>query len=354
MGNIKGVGSYTFWGWNDTFKGGVPATDKHIPFNPMKSFECDLLTYDQEVIHLYNKLDPQILFDNKIDEYGITIRTMYRDPFLLLTLFTNKTLTTTWDGSNDVITANMSVDTYRNNNLWIEHHGYIDGTNDVNLLFDGGELTTYKWILEPGALIEEATMMFVECTESTPDIVDMDDGLDDASFNDAVSGADGGWSLWDGQAYNIASKVALSKDVTISHTYLSGLSIQSGEIVIETPKTRNWLLNSLTVGSSYDAPRPPFKATFKGIMTTDTNIAQALLGYSTKTLAPLTVAHATNKQLVCTNTYLKNISNIGIDEGGKAPETVYEIVAGANPVLSYSWTGNETTSPHNYIKHVDV
>lgn len=352
---VKGKGSYTYWGRSDIFKDGDPSSDEHQPFNPMKSFECDLLTYDQEIIHLYNKLDPQILFDNQIEEYALTVRTLYRDPMLLLSMFPHKEMPTAWTGTADTIFADFSDVDDRDNNIWVQHHGESGGANDIDLLFDGGELTNYKWTLEPGAIIEEATLMFVECTENTQ-AVDIDDGFDDGSFDG--TGLDGGWSLWDG-AYT-HSKVALTKDCTITYSHSSGLSIQSAELEIETPKARYWAYNSLSPAGSYDSARPPIRATLSGILLDNSDISEALLAYPSKTPASFKIQYGTTKYLQVQKMYLKNISGVGILDGGKASEATYELVgtdssAGSpGQYLTFSWTANETDDPEDMIKHSNV
>jgi len=52
------------------------------------------------------------------------------------------------------------------------------------VLLDGGEITSYKWILEANKpLMEEFTIKFTRMvTDATA--VDIDDGFDDGSFDD--------------------------------------------------------------------------------------------------------------------------------------------------------------------------
>lgn len=178
--------SYIFFGRSSTWKGGVPATDENIGFNPIvNSTDIANLVQKFETAVTCGSNDPDMEWEGPLGPADMTIRALFRDPLTLLCYFTNKEVPAEWSGTDDEITANFSSQVDIDNNIWIQIHVH-DGSGSVkhlNFLLDGGRITSYKWIIEAGKpMYEEITFKFSEVT-ATANAPDIDDGFDDAKFN---------------------------------------------------------------------------------------------------------------------------------------------------------------------------
>ena len=353
---LAGNKSYIYWGTNATFKSGNPAADTHQAFNPMISFEGAVVRPIQASKTTCDKEYPNIIYDEKIEQEPITISTYYRDPFLLLAMFGYKGVTTTWTGTGDVITGTFASKANRDDDIWIQVHLHDQdegSANDNEILYDGGTITAYRWIIENGQpLIEEVDILFAECTENSQ-AVDIDNGFDDGAFDRA--GIDGGWSLWDG-AYT-ASTCAHSSDVTITKggSAIVGIDIEKATLEITAPKQRYWVQSSLTANADFDGLREPYKCTVEGYLTSNASVSELLALIGAKTQDTLKIQYGTTKYLEFTNSYIQNIEPpIGLPEAGEGAKVTYTIVGGADSVLTYSWTANEATDPSTHINHTDV
>jgi hypothetical protein len=186
--SLQGVDSYIYWflSATNTYKGGVPATDKHQPFNPLLEFKNPLVHYTQKHITTPDNLAPNIVFDEKLELGRTTIRALFRDPFLLLTSLTYKGVTTAWTGTGDVITGNFSSQANRDFNIGVQIHAHdqqIDEKKHLNMFFDGGEVVGYRIIGDhQDALYEEAEVQFAEFALSTQP-VNITANFDDGSFD---------------------------------------------------------------------------------------------------------------------------------------------------------------------------
>ena len=178
---------YIYWMHNTTWKSGVPATYKHIPFNPIT--ESQGIKVPQRIYDLLRTSDslyPTIELDKQLEPSTITFKTYYRDLFMMLTVFTKKTVTAAWTGTADVITGDFTDDNCVDENLAVQLHIHDNsGSNKhIDLFLDGGKITGYRLNAEAGgALMEEYDIKFAEITEGTAYYPDMDDGLDDGRFN---------------------------------------------------------------------------------------------------------------------------------------------------------------------------
>jgi hypothetical protein len=184
--SLQGVDSYIYWFLNAIYKGGVPATDVHQPFNPLLEFKNPLVHYTQKHITTTDKLAPNIVFDEKLELGKTTVRALFRDPFLLLTSLTYKGVTTVWTGTGDVITGTFASQANKDNNIGVQIHAHDQDKTvkkHLNMFFDGGEVIGYRLIGEAqDALYEEAEIQFAEFALSTQP-VDITNGFDDESFD---------------------------------------------------------------------------------------------------------------------------------------------------------------------------
>ncbi len=180
-----GSGSYGYYGRSAALKAGDPSSDRHQAFNPILSLDLPTITYEQEHETTADKLDPNIIYDKQLVPGTISMETRFRDPILMATMLTYKGLPAAWSGTADVMTFNFSSMANKDKNLWFQFHIHDDSgnANHHNLLYDGGEILSYSWVIAAGvALIEEVEVEFVELDKNIQP-VDIDAGFDDGSFD---------------------------------------------------------------------------------------------------------------------------------------------------------------------------
>jgi len=487
---LAGKGYYIYYGRNSTFKGGNRASDKHQAFNPMVDSIAfpDSMKYTIESITTINKLYPNIEYDQQLEEGTIRLRSNLRDPIPLATFFTYKGLPTAWSGTADVMTFNFSNLNDQDKNLWmqIHIHDQSGASNHLDIFLDGGEMVTYKWILEQGEPVyEEFEIKFVEITIATDTdstgayACDIDDGFDDGSFDQTgvaevtaitipaasaittgqyfkiwlangtggwtgyyvwfnkdagggdpaptgytgvevtvttgdadtvvatavgaaldaahanfgtpvvnsnvvtvtqqqtgdikdcvnvnvgtgfsvsvttqgVTALDGGWSMWDGGYTSTKCVVTSDLTITFGGSSISGEDIQSGVLEFGAPKERYWDISSLTAKGTYLKPRPKYKATVEGIVTSGhSNFTEPSTLIASKTSGTFKCQYGTTKYLQFTNARIESIS-AGELKAGDPLKSSIEYMGGADSVLTYYWSANEATDPSNHIEHTNV
>lgn len=347
---LTGHLSYFYWGWNATWKSGNPASDKHLPFNPMQNFPVPKVRPQQERITTADKLYPNIEWTSKRTGEEVTITTFYRDPLLMQMFFTDRTVTAAWTGTGDSIVYTLG-DRSEETFMWMQVHIHDhDGSNHQDLFFDGGDVTSYSWSWNAGELLkEEITILFAEVTESEY-AVDIDDGLDDGSFDRA--GIDGGWSLWDG-AYSSTQGVHSSDlAVTWGGASISDVAIVSGSMTLTKPVTHEHLSNSLTPGIRFETGAEPYTAQVEGFLNDDENYTEFINDIDSKTTGTFKVQYGTTKYLQFTNAYV-NDYNIQEVSASDAVRITLNFLGGAGSVPTFSWTANEATDPSSYIEHTN-
>ena len=182
---LLGPGSYGYYGRNATFKGGDPSSDVHQALNPVLNVEFPVVTYDQKTETTSDKLIPNIIFDKQLVPGVLNLETRFRDPIFMASIFGYKGVTGAWSGTGDVLTFNFSNFSNLDKNIWMQFHVHDDSgnANHLNVLYDGGQLLSYAWLIQAGeALHEEAEVDFSECDLNVQP-VDITDGFDDGSFD---------------------------------------------------------------------------------------------------------------------------------------------------------------------------
>jgi len=360
IGGIPGF--YIYFFRNTVFKAGDPASDIQQPFNPIvESTGIKLPEAVYDLITPVGDLYPQIEVDKNLEPSTITFRCYFREPFMLLTLFSYKALPSQWTGTSDTITANFSNLNNVDNNIGVQLRlpDPSGDANHVDLLFDGGRIVDYRLVGEAqGAVIEEIDIKFSEISENTQ-AVDIDDGFDDSSFDLTSPALDGGWALWNTNLYANKKTVLLTKDVviTVGGTAPTGLAIQKWKLTIPVPNAMEFIASSLVAGIVYDEVRGPWVLEIDGKLQGNQAIAEVLLELSSKAkeIAKL-LYHAAplDKYIQFTNAVLKNISGLSIPEAGKPIDVTYIYEGAGGSVLSYNWTGTEATDPGTHVNHTNI
>ena len=355
---IGGVpGFYIYFCRNSTFKAGDPSSDKHQPFNPIT--ENTGIKMPEQVYRLIapvSNLYPTIEVDEKLEPSTITFRCYFREPFLMLTMFTHKEMPSSWTETSDTITANFSTINDIDNNIAVQLYlpDPSGSAKHVALLFDGGRIVEYRLVgIAQGAVIEEIDIKFAEITVNTQDAV-MDSGFHDASF-----GTNKGWALWNINLFATKNIVLLTKDVTITvgGSGLDGLAVQSWTLTLPVPTAMEHVYSSLVAGIIHQELQGPWSFELRGKLSGNDNIAEVLKTIANKTKSTVKLlydASPLDKFFQFTNAVLKNIPGLSIPEAGKSIDVSYVYEGAGSSVLTYKWIGTEGTDPQLHIEHTDI
>lgn len=357
IGGIPGF--YLYFIRSSTFKGGVPASDKHQPMNPITdSTGIKLPERIYDLIAPVSDLYPQIEVDKNLDPSTVTFRGYFRGPFMFLTAFTHKQLPSSWTGTSDTILANFSTRNNVDNNIGVVLRLPDPvGSNHIDLFFDGGKIVEYRWVGEAqGAVMEEIDVKFSEITEETSP-VDIDDGFDDGSF-DSIA-LDGGWDKWDINLFPTKEKVLLTKDVTltIGGSAPVGIKVQNWKLTIPVPHAMEFISSSFVAGIVHEEVRGPWSLEIPGKLEDNQAITEALAELATKTKATAKLEYSASplsKYVQFTNAVLKNIDGLTIPDAGKPIDVTHMYEGAGGSVLTYNWTGSVPTDPSLHINHTDV
>lgn len=166
------------------FGQGNPVVDVHIPFNPMLNFMNPKPRYTETVERTFDKLEPKIVYTNELTPGERQLDAMvFKDPFLMLTMFTNKTVGGTWVAGTGTITADMTTEDDKDS-IWIKYKLKDQSLkNHQEYLLKGCILTNYQWIIEPGILLKEQPT--IKCINFEANTQPMNSGTDfhDDSFD---------------------------------------------------------------------------------------------------------------------------------------------------------------------------
>lgn len=359
IGGIPGF--YLYFMRSSTFQAGDPSSDKHQPFNPItESTGIKMPERLYDLIAPVSDLYPQIEVDKNLDPSTITFRCYFRGPFLMLTMFTYKGMPSQWTGTSDTITANFSNRDNVDKNIAVQLRlPDPESSNPIDLLFDGGKIVEYRWVGEAqGAVMEEIDIKFSEITQNTQ-AVDIDNGFDDGSFDNAGLGLDGGWDLWNTTLFSSKIKVLLTKNVivTIGDVAPSGLKIQNWKLTFPVPHAMEFVASSFVVGIVHDEVRGPWSLDLSGKISDNQSIAEAIATIADKTKGTAKLlydAAPLDKYFQFTNAVLKNIDGLSIPEAGKSIDVTYIYEGSGGSVLTYNWTGTEGTDPEDHINHTNI
>lgn len=327
---------------------GNGSTEKHIPFNPMISLRFPMVEYAEEEVIFFCDMAPSLVYSSKINPKDVSNEAIFRDIFLMMTIFTHKTVTNPWTGTGDVITGDFTaidhVDT-----LSVNVHIY-DASNPIDKTFIGVSLTRYglKVEEEAGLLMEYWDWKAADVRDDDQ-VPDMDDNFDDQRFDNTTSGADGGFAFYD-QVDGTHAGPFKASDITITKgdSALSGVLIKSWDMGIGLNNEYRYTTVARAPSIINYKPRN-FIFTCDVIFTSEAALTEYLQLHSAKTKNTLKIQWATDKYIQCTNVYLAEIEGIDIPESGNILEGTLTYKGGADMAISMSWTGDITQDPDALI-----
>jgi hypothetical protein len=338
-----GLSSFAYWGVEATELAGDPTSDQNIPFNKLKALAASKPAYTETAETTFDKLLNNIVWTSETTPSSITVTGVFRDPFLLLTLFTKKTVAGTWLTGNGTIAGDFTATTHTDS-IWIQTYLADQASTDhIGRLSKGGHVTSYAWIIETGKyLVEEATIACRNWATGTTAMTCNN------SFHDQAWGSGvGGWANWD-------ASLRPSSDCVIhwNNVVLPGISIKSARLQIDTPHETDRTFDSLHHNIKTRGVR---KATLSvtGKLTAADLIEEGEKTYANKHKYTLKVYYdATSsytKYIQITNMALKNITDPGIPEAGKAAEVTATFETGEDAAITFAGTYYHLADPDALI-----
>lgn len=188
------------------------------------------------------------------------------------------------------------------------------------------------------------------------DITDVNSLLVVGVTTQGVVPLDGGWSNWDDE-YG-TDDVVLTHQLTIiwNGVAIAGFELQSGTLRIPVPKELIYVQSQLKAKDWLSQVRGPYTFECRGILTANTNIAEAIAALSSKTQGTLKITYGTTNvgYIQFTNGYLKMDPLIELPEAGKVAEVSITVHGGKDSIITYYWTGNVVQDPSAMINHTDI
>lgn len=261
---------------------GMDGADIHQGFNPIQGdMEIPKPKYEQEMVTTSESLDYNV--DLSYDKDLLPGKgpfpggdgMIYRDPFLMQTAFTHKTVSGTWAGGAATygkVTGDFSaLDDL--SSIMIQC-GNTDGTTPINRCYNGILTTAYLLGFKKGGLLRESVELSVaDFSDNTQAFVT------DANFDN------GRWSLWALKSAAVKKYPATACKIYWDNSHiaeLAGLKIENCQFKISMPKEVESDYSTLRHEWEWNKNRA-HEATISGILYGDTEFEEAEAAFSAKT-----------------------------------------------------------------------
>ena len=322
---------------------GMPSstTVNHQAFNPSKSLPVPVMPLGEERLDSSDSLDPLIISDTKIEPVEVEFAEhVFKDPFMLLTLFPEKTVTSQSDwntGQTGTIAADFSTLDHVDSIMYQVRQFDSAGSPDhIDLTFLGGQMTQYKWIANKETLLRESyTIKFMNRVVNTRAFIsntDFDDGKTRPNAN------------WDEDAPFLTSGVTYEW----GGSAVAATTIEKGTLTINTPKEQQGDQSSQIATTFWDVGPREFMVVLEGWITAETQLTEFKKAYASKTKQTFEMIYnnaggAEERKLQATEVYVAGFEyeGEGIPEAGNPVKVKLTFKAGVandgtRTVISYS------------------
>lgn len=333
----QGSKSYAYWGIEGGGFGlGNPASDQQIPFNPITKLTIPRPEHVVVEEKTCNALETSIVYSEEIKPDEIEVETIFRDPFLLCAVFTNKTVTNPWTGTGDIITGDFTVETH-NDYIWAHYYIY-HATAPIEKTLKGGKIISYRLLIVKNKPIKE----IVKIRFAT--ITDASQAMNvPTAFHDDFISATIGWAFWAGIRYYPPTGASIS----VATSYIADPKMKYAEIefIINVLETFKHDTSSKSASYTHHESRE-YSARIKGDIideVLETEIEKDVASRVRDKIFRLTFA--TGLYLQFTNAMLFSLTKISEVEAGKAVEqeaiykgmpTLAGVVSACSMSLTYS------------------
>lgn len=330
-------GKYAYIGVEGTVGAGDPSSDQNIPLNPMREMSAPKPKNVDVVERTFDSLVPKIIFTGEKAPGEGPLPMSFRDPWVLLMFFTNKTVGGVWGTGTGTITADFTVLTDQDT-VWLQYQLEDQAaSNDINKLLKNGRPMKYSWVVEPGKLLEEIPEFKFLDFATNIQAPSISNDFHDQSFGSGV----GGWGDWDDSGLNGTGKRSPTNMVLHwGGAVLTALKITSMRLEFTVGTETIQTTDSLGHTVAYLAVRD-FQLTLGGVINDLTAITEYEKVYSDRTKQTLILYYdktvGEEKYLQFTNAYISPESEIAsIPESGKVAETTLIIKGGEVTAASFS------------------
>lgn len=315
---------------------GNPASDQHIPLNPIIKLSVPRPEYVVVEEKTCNSLETSIVYSEELKPDEIEIETIFRDPFLLCSVFTKKTVATPWTGTNNVITGDFTVETH-NDYIGMHYHVY-HATAPIDKTLKGGKIISYRLLVAKNKPIKE----IVKIRFAT--ITDGAQAMNCATaFHDDFISATIGWAFWAGERYYSPTGASIST----ATVYIADPQMKYDEIefIINVLETFEHDTSAKSAAYTYHESRE-YSARIKGKITGEALETEIELDPASRARdLTFRLTFATGLYLQFTNAMLFSLTKLEGIEAGKAVEqeavykgmpTLLGVVSACSMSLTYS------------------
>ena len=333
-----GADSYAYWGIEGTALAGDPSADQNAPFNPMLEFSPPKPIYGEVVERTFDSREPKLIYTNERSPGAGSITSFFRDPFLLLTCFTHKTMTGDWSTTDGVLTGDFTddddVDT-----LFIQYRvADQTGASHLDRLIKGVRPVRYEWSIEQGGLMKETVGLQGLKVATNTQAMTCSNDFHDQAWGSGV----GGWANWSNAGCISASDIVFHWNGAT----VDGLKIKSMTVALDLAKPTDRTYDSLDHNVYWDGIRD-FTVTLTGLLNNLGELEEFEKTYANKTKNTLIFYYdnpaSYEKYLQITTGYVRVHDVVGIPVSGNAVEVSCTFAGGEGATASYSGTFDKDT-----------
>jgi len=297
-------------------------------------------TYVQKQIRTSDSLDFNMSFSELIEVGEGDIECVYKDPFLQLTAFGEKAVSSPWTGTDDTITANFTGDTHRDT-IGVNYLKKSIGGNDIQRSLLGGEVTSIGLKCEANDLVREVVgVKFAEPSKNYSAFVKAD-GYDD-----------GVWSAWNGNALNGYHSTQVTLNFNATGIQDLGFKWKSFDWRSTLDKTQEHVGSSKIADIRYPG-NMEHVLTIVGKFIDNTLLLELEMDENDRIHGDCEVIltdDAGNEEIrKFTNAIIDTCDNYDIPSAAETKESTITIKGTRKPALTFAGTYDEADDPDAYI-----
>lgn len=338
-----------FFGIEDSWKTGTGFGNAHIPFNPMETVPIPKPLYTQKDFKDSASQVVTEVWDDQLAEQEKEYGTIYKDPFLALSMFKYKNEVEGFGGgATGQIAADMRAAGTGPDTLWIQSH-IEDKTavNDIDKRLKGGEISSYVLEVEVGDLLrEKATIKIYDFAESAESMSCHTD------FQDERFSADGGWSDWN--IKNTNGVIFTAVKVKWNDNDLEGINIKKKSMNITLNKESTHTSDSLVASEHWEGDYS-WSVEVSGVLNTDALILEAEKPIASKLKQTLKfyidIDAGEEKYHQMTNMMVETVESDDMTKASEAKEVTVKFRMYKGSEYSYSGKFAEQTDPTSKINY---
>ena len=338
-----------YFGIEDSWKAGTGFGNSHIPFNPMETVSVPKSLYTQKD---FKSADSQVVtevWDEQLQEQEKEFPTIYKDPFLALSMFKYKNEVVGFGGgATGQIAADMRYAGTGPDTLFIQSHIEDSAAvNDIDKRLKGGEISSYTLEVDVGDLLrEKATIKTYDFDESAESMNCHTD------FQDERFTALGGWADWN--AKNTNGVIFTRVKVKWNDDDLSGINIKKKSMTIALNKESTHTSDSMVASEHWEGDYS-WSVEVAGVLKTDALILEAEKAIADKLKQTLKfyIDFDTGEEefYQMTNMMVETVESDDMTKASEAKEVTVKFRQYKGSDLSYSGKFVEQTDPTGKINY---